>query len=169
MDLLVDTELIIEFVDNLCAYSRPTMSTLLSSPLTLRSKHAPGVLRHGVNPTVDDDSRVVGEKVLASAEWLSLSELTYVDQSGQERTWEAVMRVTRAPGSTIDSVVVLALYRRLLHYDCLLLVKQYRPALRAHTIELPSGNHLHSSTRKTFICCTNTAKTKPPFRGMLYV
>ena len=57
----------------------------------------------------------------------------------QRRHWEGVSRLGRSPASRIDSVFVIAWYRRMLHYDCVVLVKQFRPALSAHTIEMPSG------------------------------
>jgi hypothetical protein len=53
--------------------------------------------------------------------------------------WEGATRLTRNDDTKIDAVGVIAFYRRLLHYDCIVLVKQYRPALKAYTIEMPAG------------------------------
>nr|CAD7392665.1 unnamed protein product [Timema cristinae] len=55
------------------------------------------------------------------------------------RVWEGATRLTRSETTRIDSVGVIAFYRRLLHHDCIVLLKQYRPALKAYSIEMPSG------------------------------
>lgn len=39
----------------------------------------------------------------------------------------------------LTGVGILAVFKRLLKYDCLILVKQYRPALKQYTLELPAG------------------------------
>jgi 8-oxo-dGTP pyrophosphatase MutT (NUDIX family) len=43
-----------------------------------------------------------------------------------------------AKGDT-DAVAAIAIYRRLLHYDVIVLVRQYRPAINGYTIEFPAG------------------------------
>lgn len=53
--------------------------------------------------------------------------------------WEDATRLTRNEDTAPDAVGIIAFYRRLLHYDCIILVKQYRPALKAYTIEMPAG------------------------------
>jgi ADP-sugar pyrophosphatase/8-oxo-dGDP phosphatase len=53
--------------------------------------------------------------------------------------WEGATRLTMNDDTKIDAVGVIAFYRRLLHYDCIVLVKQYRPALKSYTIEMPTG------------------------------
>lgn len=58
--------------------------------------------------------------------------------------WEGATGLTRNDDTKIDAVGVIAFYRRLLHYDCIVLVKQYRPALKAYTIEMPAGKLKYS-------------------------
>jgi hypothetical protein len=58
--------------------------------------------------------------------------------------WEGATRLTRNDDTKTDAVGVIAFYRRLLHYDCIVLVKQYRPALKAYTIEMPTGELKYS-------------------------
>jgi len=53
--------------------------------------------------------------------------------------WEDATRLTISDDRKTDAVGVIAFYRRLLHYDCIVLVKQYRPSLKAYTIEMPAG------------------------------
>ncbi|KAE8749988.1 hypothetical protein FOCC_FOCC003112, partial [Frankliniella occidentalis] len=93
----------------------------MSVPLAMPRK-----LSHNTSDTTDDGSRVIGEKVLARGDWLELSQRTYVDPDGASRVWEGCSRLNRTPGSRIDNVMVIAWYRRMLHYDCVVLVKQFR-------------------------------------------
>jgi ADP-sugar pyrophosphatase/8-oxo-dGDP phosphatase len=53
--------------------------------------------------------------------------------------WEGATRLAANNDAKTDAVGVIAFYRRLLHYDCIVLVKQYRSALKAYTIEMPTG------------------------------
>jgi len=79
------------------------------------------------------------EEVIHEGTWLRFSEITYLDPTGKERLWEATTRQTRIRGSDTDQVAAIAIYRRLLHYDVMVLVRQYRPALKAYTVEFPAG------------------------------
>lgn len=81
----------------------------------------------------------ISEEVLASAEFVSLEKYTYKNHKGEESTWEVATRVTKPEPGNPDCVGSLAVLRRLLKYDCLILVKQYRPALKQYTLELPAG------------------------------
>jgi len=80
----------------------------------------------------------ISSKEIARAKWLGLYEYTYKDPSGRERKWECLER-TKKPSGEVDAVVVMAILKRTLKYDCLILVKQYRPPLKAYTLEFPSG------------------------------
>lgn len=77
------------------------------------------------------------QEVLHTATWLSLERAYYQTPNG-ERCWEMVRRVQRTPPNA-DGVSVIATLKRLFHYDCIILVKQYRPPLGKYTIEFPSG------------------------------
>ncbi|CAL1264951.1 unnamed protein product [Larinioides sclopetarius] len=81
----------------------------------------------------------LSEEVLATAEFVSLEKYSYKDHNGVEKTWEIATRVTKPEPGNPDCVGSLAVLRRLLKYDCLILVKQYRPALKKYTLELPAG------------------------------
>lgn len=81
----------------------------------------------------------LNEELRHEGKWLSLSNVKFLDPNGQERSWEAVNRVTRIRGSDTDAVAAIAIYRRLLHYDVLVLVRQYRPAIKGYSIEFPAG------------------------------
>ncbi|XP_077988010.1 ADP-sugar pyrophosphatase-like [Glandiceps talaboti] len=79
------------------------------------------------------------EETISSGKWLSLNRVSYQDPSGKTKTWEAVERTTRNKGLTADAVCMIAVLKRVLHYDCMVFVKQYRPAMKCYTIEFPAG------------------------------
>ncbi|XP_019633928.1 PREDICTED: ADP-sugar pyrophosphatase-like isoform X2 [Branchiostoma belcheri] len=91
----------------------------------------------GVNGT--PGCRFIKEETVYQGEWLSLGVTTYQDPQGQHRTWETVRRTTRCDGYKTDGATVVAVLKRALHYDQLILVQQFRPAINAYTLEFPAG------------------------------
>ncbi|XP_066561134.1 ADP-sugar pyrophosphatase isoform X2 [Amia ocellicauda] len=83
--------------------------------------------------------RVVKEEVTAEGKWLKLEKTTYLDPSGKTRTWETVKRTTRKCNSSADGVGIFAILKRTLHYDCIVLVKQFRPPMGCYCLEFPAG------------------------------
>ncbi|MBN3302807.1 NUDT5 pyrophosphatase, partial [Amia calva] len=55
------------------------------------------------------------------------------------RTWETVKRTTRKCNSSADGVGIFAILKRTLHYDCIVLVKQFRPPMGCYCLEFPAG------------------------------
>lgn len=53
-------------------------------------------------------------------------------------SWEYVRLREKKADEDVDCVVMVTVLKRPLMFDCLLLVKQYRPSLRAYTLEFPS-------------------------------
>ncbi|XP_029635188.1 ADP-sugar pyrophosphatase [Octopus sinensis] len=89
----------------------------------------------------DQDSimgKFIEEKEVARGDWLALRKITYSDPKGKTRTWETVSRVVNDKTSE-RAVCVIAVLKRTLKFDSILLVKQYRPPLRTCTIEFPAG------------------------------
>ncbi|XP_051889474.1 ADP-sugar pyrophosphatase isoform X1 [Pristis pectinata] len=82
---------------------------------------------------------IVKEEVLAKGKWAQLLQTTYIDPAGKTRVWETVKRTTRKPDSNCDGVAILAVLKRTLHYDCLIMVKQFRPPMGCYCLELPAG------------------------------
>lgn len=75
----------------------------------------------------------------SEAKWVTLRRVSYLDQTGAARTWEAAARKTRASSAGVDAV---AMGNVLLHPSrpaSTLLVIQYRPPLDAYTVEWPAG------------------------------
>jgi len=81
----------------------------------------------------------ISEEVLSKGEFVALEKYTYKDHDGIERTWEVATRTNKPEDGSSDCVGTLAVLRRLLKYDCLILVKQYRPAIKQYTLEFPAG------------------------------
>ncbi|XP_054487003.1 ADP-sugar pyrophosphatase isoform X2 [Agelaius tricolor] len=82
---------------------------------------------------------VLKEEVIVERQWLKLSETTYTDPFGKTRTWETVKRTGNKKGVTADGVAVIAVLQRTLHYDCIVLVKQFRPPINGYCLEFPAA------------------------------
>ncbi|XP_067347057.1 ADP-sugar pyrophosphatase isoform X2 [Channa argus] len=90
-------------------------------------------------PKVSTDSHIVKEELIAAGKWVKLEQTTYVDPAGNTRTWETVKRTTRQTNTEADGVGIIALLKRTLHKDCVVMVKQFRPPLGGCTLEFPAG------------------------------
>ncbi|XP_026219632.1 ADP-sugar pyrophosphatase [Anabas testudineus] len=90
-------------------------------------------------PKVTTVPHVVKEELMAAGKWVKLEETTYVDPAGNTRTWESVKRTTRQTNTEADGVGIIALLKRTLHKDCVVMVKQFRPPLGCSTLEFPAG------------------------------
>lgn len=80
---------------------------------------------------------------LFATKWLSLSTLSYRYQHDPPdtypRKWDVASRTTRSAYSSTDAVVVLARLDIGDNSTRILLVRQFRPPLRAVSVELPAG------------------------------
>ncbi|XP_062851395.1 ADP-sugar pyrophosphatase [Trichomycterus rosablanca] len=85
------------------------------------------------------EPHIVTEEVIAAGKWVKLEKTTYVDPSGNTRIWETAKRTTRPTNIDTDGVEIIALLKRTLHKDCVVLVKQYRPPMGCYTLEFPAG------------------------------
>ncbi|XP_037617084.1 ADP-sugar pyrophosphatase isoform X2 [Sebastes umbrosus] len=82
---------------------------------------------------------IVKEELMAAGKWVKLEKTTYVDRAGTTRTWESVKRTTRQTNTEADGVGIIALLKRTLHKDCVVMVKQFRPPMGCCTLEFPAG------------------------------
>uniref|UniRef100_A0A3Q3GDY3 ADP-sugar pyrophosphatase n=1 Tax=Labrus bergylta TaxID=56723 RepID=A0A3Q3GDY3_9LABR len=90
-------------------------------------------------PKVTAAPHIVKEEPIAAGKWLQLEKTTYMDPSGNVRTWETVKRTTRRANTEADGVGIIALLKRTLHKDCVVMVKQFRPPMGCYTLEFPAG------------------------------
>ena len=65
-------------------------------------------------------------------------QLTWMDPTGKTRTWEPVKHTTRK-GQLTDGVTIIPGLHRTLHYDCIFLMKQFRPPMGGCCLEFPAG------------------------------
>ncbi|XP_019399250.1 PREDICTED: ADP-sugar pyrophosphatase isoform X2 [Crocodylus porosus] len=82
---------------------------------------------------------ILKNEVITERKWVKLEETTYVDRLGKTRIWECIKRTTRKEGMPADGVAVIAVLQRTLHYDCIVLVKQFRPPMGGYCLEFPAG------------------------------
>jgi len=99
-------------------------------------------------------------QVVANSRFVRMETLAYTDRHGRAKKWDRFVRTTRRAEQAIDAVCILATLRRggqgeakrrRLQQEApggggseadeeeLMLVKQFRPALNGHTLELPAG------------------------------
>nr|KAF6431989.1 nudix hydrolase 5 [Rousettus aegyptiacus] len=92
---------------------------------------------------------IISEELIAEGNWVKLGKATYMDPTGKTRrikeealldlrTWETVKRTTRK-GQSADGVTVIPVLQRTLHYECIVLVKQFRPPMGGYCLEFPAG------------------------------
>ncbi|XP_048357559.1 ADP-sugar pyrophosphatase [Sphaerodactylus townsendi] len=72
---------------------------------------------------------ILKEETITERKWVKLEQTTYVDPTGKTRVWESVKRTTRREGVSADAVTIIPVLQRTLHYDCVVLVKQFRPPM----------------------------------------
>ncbi|XP_062238563.1 ADP-sugar pyrophosphatase [Platichthys flesus] len=90
-------------------------------------------------PKVTTAPHIVDEELMATGKWIKLEKTTYVDPAGNTRTWETVKRTTRQTHIEVDGVGIIALLKRTLHKDCVVMVKQFRPPMGCCSLEFPAG------------------------------
>lgn len=95
-------------------------------------------MSNAAHPESTTEPHIVKEEVIASGKWIKLEKTTYVDPAGNTRTWETVKRTTRQ-GTAADGVGIIALLKRTLHKDCVVMVKQFRPPMGSFSLEFPAG------------------------------
>nr|XP_020748897.1 ADP-sugar pyrophosphatase isoform X3 [Odocoileus virginianus texanus] len=81
---------------------------------------------------------IISEELISEGKWVKLEKTTYRDPTGKTRTWETVKRTTRK-GQSADGVAIIPVLQRTLHYECIILVKQFRPPMGGYCLEFPAG------------------------------
>jgi hypothetical protein len=75
--------------------------------------------------------------VAHEAKFLRLAQYTYTDENGKERQWDICERTTRK--GEVDGIDIIATLNSKTKEPRIILVMQYRPPMRAYTIEFPAG------------------------------
>uniref|UniRef100_A0A8C8XG55 ADP-sugar pyrophosphatase n=1 Tax=Panthera leo TaxID=9689 RepID=A0A8C8XG55_PANLE len=90
------------------------------------------------DPSQNTKQSIISEELISEGKWVKLEKTTYMDPTGKIRTWETVKRTTRK-GQSADGVAVIPVLQRTLHYECIVLVKQFRPPMGGYCLEFPAG------------------------------
>ncbi|XP_077614630.1 ADP-sugar pyrophosphatase isoform X1 [Crocuta crocuta] len=90
------------------------------------------------DPSRNTKQSIISEELISEGKWVKLEKTTYMDPTGKIRTWETVKRTTRK-GQSADGVAVIPVLQRTLHYECIVLVKQFRPPMGGYCLEFPAG------------------------------
>ncbi|ORE11058.1 hypothetical protein BCV72DRAFT_301371 [Rhizopus microsporus var. microsporus] len=75
-------------------------------------------------------------ETLGQGDWLALERIEFIDKQGTKRSWERCIR-RKTHSSKVDAVDIHAII--LTPEPELLLVIQYRPAIKRYCLEFPSG------------------------------
>jgi ADP-ribose pyrophosphatase len=71
------------------------------------------------------------------AKFLRLAQYTYTDEKGHDRQWDICERTTR--NGEVDGIDIVATLKSKTEEPRIILVLQYRPPMRAYTVEFPAG------------------------------
>ncbi|KAI1080579.1 ADP-ribose pyrophosphatase [Whalleya microplaca] len=85
-------------------------------------------------------AKVISTELLDNkdAKWINLVKITYEDETGRIRTWEATRRPNRPKTSNVDGVQMIAVLQKLTGPE-LLLEKQFRAPAGEVVVEFPAG------------------------------
>ncbi|XP_059152225.1 ADP-sugar pyrophosphatase-like [Physella acuta] len=76
---------------------------------------------------------------VAKGKWIAMNIISYLDPTGKERKWEGVTRTTKSK-TEADAVGMITLFKDpVQNCDCVVLIRQYRPAIHSTTVEFPAG------------------------------
>lgn len=85
-------------------------------------------------------AKVISTELLENkdAKWLNLVKITYEDENGKARNWEAMQRYGRPKDSIVDAVQMIVIANRSNGPE-VLLEKQFRPPSGKVVVEFPAG------------------------------
>ena len=87
----------------------------------------------------DGKPQVTDRQEVAATRWLALDTLSYRDAKGNDRKWDMVRRTTRNENADADAVAIFTKMYKEGEPVRTIVVRQFRPPLNCHTIELPAG------------------------------
>ena len=124
--------------------SNDTMTAVLQRPAMRRLSdlNSNGIDHHNY--------KSINEKVLFSGNSLQLSKYTFEDNLGNERSAEVIKKKYTIGNNTSDdtlSILSIAILKRHILCDCLLLVKQYRPSVKSYVLEFPAKIIEHTEAK----------------------
>ncbi|KAK3948491.1 NUDIX hydrolase domain-like protein [Pseudoneurospora amorphoporcata] len=131
---------------NIATVRTTTTTTTTTTTKLIPSNAKRTLFKMTVPKTQEPTITSITELTPQTSKWLTLQQISYVDQTGKSRLWEVAARKTRSspPSSSSSSpgIDAVAMCNIILHPSrppSTLLVIQYRPPLDAYTIEWPAG------------------------------
>ncbi|KAL1785002.1 ADP-sugar pyrophosphatase [Sigmodon hispidus] len=94
--------------------------------------------QESVNSSQNTKQHIISEELISEGKWVKFEKTTYMDPTGKTRTWETV-KLTTKKGESADAVSIIPVLQRTLHYECIVLVKQFRPPMGGYCLEFPAG------------------------------
>jgi hypothetical protein len=80
----------------------------------------------------------VEELPATEAKWIEFQKISWQDQTGKDRVWEAAARKTRGKAG-VDAVAINTIIRHPNRPPSTIIILQYRPPVDAVCVELPAG------------------------------
>ncbi|KAF2131084.1 hypothetical protein P153DRAFT_365689 [Dothidotthia symphoricarpi CBS 119687] len=80
----------------------------------------------------------IEELPASEAKWIEFKKISWQDQVGKSRVWEAAARKTRGT-SGVDAVAIVTVIRHPSRPPSTIIILQYRPPVDAVCVELPAG------------------------------
>jgi ADP-ribose pyrophosphatase len=74
----------------------------------------------------------------SEAKWVEFQKISWQDQTGKPRVWEAAARKTRG-SSGVDAVAIVTILRHPSRPPSTIIILQYRPPVGSVCVELPAG------------------------------
>ena len=113
-------------------------STAFRFPASARAFHIHP--RLGAAYNMPQAPKIVNVEDLPSSEakWVEFQKISWQDQTGKNRVWEAASRKTRGK-SGVDAVAISTIIRHPSRPPSTIIILQYRPPVDAVCVELPAG------------------------------
>jgi ADP-ribose pyrophosphatase len=120
-----------------CSTVQSSNQTVLNSFLP-RTFHTRTRLRAAYNMPQEPKIIKVEELPATEAKWIEFQKISWQDQTGRDRVWEAAARKTRGKAG-VDAVAITTIIRHPSHPPSTIIILQYRPPVNAVCVELPAG------------------------------
>jgi ADP-ribose pyrophosphatase len=114
--------------------SRPLPSTLIPA----RTFHTTPRLHAAYNMPQAPKIVKVEELPATEAKWIEFQKISWQDQTGKDRVWEAAARKTRGKAG-VDAVAIVTVIRHPNRPPSTIIILQYRPPVDAVCVEMPAG------------------------------
>lgn len=110
----------------------------LYKPTTIRTFHSHHFLRAAYDMPHSPKVTAIDSLPANEAKWIEFQKISWSDQAGKSRIWEAASRKTRG-SSGVDAVAITTVIRHPSRPPSTIIILQYRPPVDAVCVEFPAG------------------------------